>query len=59
MMAKAAGDAIAAGKDEPFYAAKIKTGRYYMARLLPETGLRLARIQTGAEPVMALADEDF
>jgi hypothetical protein len=30
-----------------------------MQRLLPETGLRLARITSGATPVMALAAEDF
>ncbi|SES72191.1 acyl-CoA dehydrogenase C-terminal domain-containing protein [Oceanicella actignis] len=59
MMAKAAREAIAAGKDDPFYAAKLATGRYYMARHLPETALRLARIQTGAAPVMALDAEAF
>ncbi len=58
-MAKAAREAIANGSDEPFYANKVKTGRYYMSRLLPETGLRLARIQAGADPVMALDAEAF
>ena len=53
------GEAIANGADEPFYANKIRTGRYYMSRLLPETGLRLARIRTGADPVMALDAEAF
>ena len=40
-------------------AAKLATGRYYMARQLPATALHLARIQSGAEPVMALSEEAF
>ena len=39
--------------------AKLATGRYYMARLLPATALHLARIRSGAEPVMALPAEAF
>ncbi len=31
----------------------------YMSRVLPETALRLARIETGAEPVMDLPAEAF
>ena len=58
-MAKAAYAGLAAGGDAAFLEAKIKTGRYYMARHLPATALHLARIQTGAEPVMALAAEAF
>jgi hypothetical protein len=45
--------------DDDFRRAKLATARYYMARLLPETGLRLARIQSGAGPVMALPAEAF
>jgi hypothetical protein len=44
---------------EDFHAAKLATGRYYMARCLPATALHLARIQSGAEPVMALPAEAF
>ncbi len=59
-MAKAAQDALAAGaSDVAFYETKLATGRYYMARSLPETALRLARITTGADPVMGLAAENF
>ena len=58
-MAKAAYAGLASGGDAAFLAAKIKTGRYYMARHLPATALHLARIQTGAEPVMALAADAF
>lgn len=59
-MAKAASEALAAGaSDRDFYDAKIATGRYYMARQLPATATHLARIQSGADPVMALPAEAF
>jgi len=59
-MAKAAGAALARGEGDPdFLRAKIATGRYYMARQLPATGLHLARIESGAEPVMALDAANF
>jgi hypothetical protein len=59
-MAKAAHAALEGGTDEAaFYESKLRTGRYYMSRLLPETGLRLARIRSGAEPVMDLPAEAF
>ncbi len=59
-MAKAAYDALEAGDaDQAFLEAKIATGRYYMARQLPAIALHLARIETGAEPVMALAADAF
>ena len=46
-------------EDRAFYEAKLARGRFYMARLLPETGLRLARIRSGAEPVMDLPAATF
>lgn len=49
----------AQGGDDDFHRAKLVTGRYYMARLLPATALHLARIRSGAEPVMALPAEAF
>jgi alkylation response protein AidB-like acyl-CoA dehydrogenase len=59
-MARASQAALAGGTDDPdFHRTKLATGRYYMARQLPATALHLARIQTGAEPVMALAAEAF
>jgi alkylation response protein AidB-like acyl-CoA dehydrogenase len=59
-MAKAAYVALDAGNpDHDFLAAKIATGRFYMARQLPACGMHLARIETGADPVMALAAEAF
>ena len=45
--------------DTAFYETKIATGRYYMARQLPATKAHLARIETGAEPVMALEAANF
>ena len=59
-MAKAATEALAEGRgDAAFYETKLATGRYYMARQLPETRSLLARIETGAAPVMALAPDAF
>lgn len=59
-MAKAAYAALdQGGGDTDFLQSKIATGRYYMARHLPATAVHLARIQTGAETVMALPAEAF
>lgn len=59
-MAKSANEALAAGaSDTAFYETKLATGRYYMARQLPATGMHLARIQSGADTVMALDAEAF
>ena len=56
MWARMAG---AAEGDTDFARAKRTTGRFFMERMLPETGLRLARIQAGAETTMALPAEAF
>ncbi len=59
-MAKAAQGALDNGaSDKEFYETKINTGRFYMARRLPATTLHLARIQTGADTVMALDAASF
>ncbi|MDP3264820.1 MAG: acyl-CoA dehydrogenase C-terminal domain-containing protein [Tabrizicola sp.] len=59
-MAKAAYVALDGGAaDRDWLEAKIATGRFYMARQLPACGMHLARIESGAEPVMALAAEAF
>ncbi len=59
-MAKAAYVALDSGaEDRDFYQAKIATGRFYMARQLPACGMHLARIESGAETVMALTAEAF
>ncbi|MDA3887364.1 MAG: acyl-CoA dehydrogenase C-terminal domain-containing protein [Allgaiera sp.] len=59
-MAAAAHAALDAGaEDKDFYETKIATGRYYMARQLPACAMHLARIESGADPVMALAAASF
>jgi alkylation response protein AidB-like acyl-CoA dehydrogenase len=58
-MARAALTSLDAGGDAAFAEAKLATGRYYMARHLPACGLHLARIESGAETVMALPAEAF
>lgn len=39
--------------------ARLVTGRHFMQRILPETALRLKRIETGADTTMALAADQF
>jgi acyl-CoA dehydrogenase len=39
--------------------AKLVTARFYMERVLPETGARLARLSAGADAIMALPAEAF
>jgi alkylation response protein AidB-like acyl-CoA dehydrogenase len=59
-MGHAAQDALQNGaSDVAFYETKRATGRYYMARRLPMTRVHLARIETGADTVMALAEDAF
>ncbi len=58
-IARAAFAGLDAGGDAAFLEAKLATGRYYMARHLPATAMHLARIESGADPVMALAPEAF
>ena len=59
-MAKAAYTALDAGAaDRDFLDAKIATGRFYMARQLPACSMHLARIESGADTVMALSAQAF
>jgi hypothetical protein len=58
-IAKAAQGRIAAGDADPFYAHKLATGRYFLERILPETGMHLAKLKTGSAAVMALPAEAF
>jgi acyl-CoA dehydrogenase len=59
-MAVAAKRALEDGaEDRAFYEAKLRTARYYAARHLPATAMHLARIQSGAAPVMALEPAEF
>jgi len=59
-MARAAKDALDDGaSDTVFFETKIATARYYMDRRLPAVALHRARIESGADPVMALAPDAF
>ncbi|HEV7879513.1 acyl-CoA dehydrogenase C-terminal domain-containing protein [Bradyrhizobium sp.] len=58
-MVKAAQDKIAGGDTAPYLSSKLVTGRFFMERMLPETSLHLARIQTGSETTMELPAEAF
>lgn len=59
-MAVAARTALDEGTgDAAFLKTKLATARYYMTRQLPMTATHLARIRSGAEPVMALEAEAF
>ncbi|MBK8455757.1 MAG: acyl-CoA dehydrogenase C-terminal domain-containing protein [Phyllobacteriaceae bacterium] len=55
---KSAQEGLANGPDD-FLDAKLVTGRFYFERIMPETALHLARIQTGADTLMALSAEAF
>ena len=44
---------------DPFYENKLKTGRYFMERVLPETAAHLAKVKAGADAMMALEPEHF
>lgn len=57
-MAKVAQDKIAAGTT-PYLNTKLVTGRFFMERLLPETAVHLARIQSGSATTMELAADAF
>jgi acyl-CoA dehydrogenase len=58
-MAKVTQDKIAAGGATPYLSTKLVTGRFFMEKLLPETAVNLARIQSGSETTMELAAEAF
>jgi acyl-CoA dehydrogenase len=61
LMAKAAVEKRASGADgkEEFLASKLLVGKFYMERIMPETSLRKARIETGADTMMELAADAF
>ncbi|TBZ32524.1 acyl-CoA dehydrogenase [Rhizobium leguminosarum bv. viciae] len=60
-MAKAAEDGLASGDAarEDYLKNKLITARFFMERLMPETALRKARIEAGADTMMELAAEAF
>jgi acyl-CoA dehydrogenase len=58
-MAKVANEKIAASGATPYLNTKLVTGKFFMERMLPETTVHLARIQTGCATTMELAAEAF
>ena len=59
MMAKAAQAAITEGSTDPLYASKLKIGRVFLERILPDADAHLAKMKGGAEAIMALEDDLF
>jgi alkylation response protein AidB-like acyl-CoA dehydrogenase len=59
LQAQAAQARIAAGDNDPFYAHKLTTGRYFLERVLPEAGAHLAKLKTGSATMMELPAEAF
>ena len=59
-IAKASHAKLADGAEKKdFYETKLVTGKFFMERVMPETSAHLARIQTGADTMMALTAEAF
>jgi len=58
-MALVAQAAIDGGSNDEFYTNKIITGRYFVLRMLPMMDAHLAKLKTGAEPLMALEAAAF
>src|SRR5207248_5683087 len=58
-MAKVALNKIAGDGATPYLSTKLVTGRFFMERMLPETSVHLARIQSGSATTMELAAEAF
>src|SRR5579871_5519980 len=58
-MAKITRDKIAAGGATSYLTTKLVTGRFFMERVLPETAVHLARIQSGCASIMELPAEAF
>ncbi|WP_196160016.1 acyl-CoA dehydrogenase C-terminal domain-containing protein [Reinekea sp. G2M2-21] len=60
LMAKTAQDALAAGTDEAdFYNAKIKTAKFYFARILPRTESHKTMMLAGVDTIMDMEEEQF
>jgi alkylation response protein AidB-like acyl-CoA dehydrogenase len=60
LMARAAREALATGEgDAGFLEAKLLTARHFFERQLPECSMLLARVEAGAETLMAFPAEAF
>ncbi len=50
---------IAGGEGDSFYEGKIATARFFMDRLLPDTGARFAMVMAGGRSMMEFPDDAF
>ena len=58
--AKTAQDALAAGTTETeFYDAKVKTGEFFVAKLLPQVDALMTEIEAGKDSLMSLSAAQF
>lgn len=57
--ARSVSAANASTQNDAFKRAKLDTARYYYARVLPRTLAHKAAIEAGADPLMAMAAEEF
>ena len=48
-----------AGEEAEFYAAKVATARFFMERILPQSGALFASIMAGSETMMEFPEESF
>ena len=60
-MAKAAGVKLAGGANgqAAFYSSKLKTARFFMTKILPETEQHFRTIMAGSKPLMDFAVDEF
>jgi hypothetical protein len=58
-MAKAAQAQITAGSTDPFFDTKLKVGRVFLERILPDAEAHLIKMKAGSEGLMELADDQF
>jgi alkylation response protein AidB-like acyl-CoA dehydrogenase len=59
-MAKAAKAKLSEGSDRAgFYGSKVKTARFFMTKILPETEQHFRAIMAGAKPLMDFAVDEF
>ncbi len=60
LMVKTAHEKLKSGEgDKAFYEAKIKTGRFFMSRVLPESDARFKMVLAGADSMMAHGEDEF
>jgi butyryl-CoA dehydrogenase len=59
-MAEVAHARLAEGVDDrAFYRAKLDTARFFMTKVLPESGALFAQIMAGSAPLMQFEDAAF